>query len=159
MRHNQCKISRNQPLKEVHFTFQAEAVFRPYHASNFSGVTQTWHVTIPQYVPNWVQVWSKSGSNEGQFTLEAETVFRPYLASHCSGVTINSEMILPHHAPDPMQEHFTLEAKTVFCPYLASHSPGVNETRHVTIPSYTQNRVQVGRNRSAMNVNLLLRPK
>jgi hypothetical protein len=120
---------------------------------------------MPHYV---LQVWSKSGSNEGQFTLEAETIFRPYLASHCSGLTLKSEMILPRHAPDPMQDwfisvskedHFTLEAKTVFCPYLTSRFPGVNETRHVTILSYAQNRVQVGRNRAATNLNLLFRPK
>lgn len=69
--------------------------------------------------PEPVEVWSKSGSNQGHCTLAAETLFRSYLEFDFGEVGLISHMLLPTHAPQPVQVwsksgskqgHFTLVA-------------------------------------------------
>jgi hypothetical protein len=75
--------------------------------------------------PQPLQVWSKSGSNEGHFTLQAKTVFCLSLASQSSEVTQTSHVAHPPHAVQQLQVLYnlssnegrsTLEAERVFCP-------------------------------------------
>jgi hypothetical protein len=84
-------------------------------------------------MPHPVQVWSKTGGNEGHIILEAKTVFRPCLASHWSGVSQTSQVTLPPHTLQPAQNwfkwgtnegQFSLQAETVYRPYHAWHCRG-----------------------------------
>jgi hypothetical protein len=117
--------------------------------------------------PQWVEVWSKSGTNEGQFTLVAETVLRRSIASHFSWVTQASRVGIPPHAPKPLRiwsksgsnGHFPLEVERVFPPYLASHCRRwlKHHTWHCLLMCHKQ--WKFGRNRVVTKCTLVLRPR
>jgi hypothetical protein len=66
---NRVQVWSKLRVKKGHFTLQAEIVIRPYLATQRSGVTRTWHISLCPQAPLPVPVWSKSDSIEVEFTM------------------------------------------------------------------------------------------
>jgi predicted RNA-binding protein with PIN domain len=81
------KVRLESVSKEVHFTHEAETIYRPYLPQDSSVVYEKYHMVLSAHALQGVQVTLNSVSKEGHFTLEAETVFRPYFPQDSSVVT------------------------------------------------------------------------
>jgi hypothetical protein len=60
---------------EVHFTFYANTVSRPYLSSHCTEVTEILNVVLSSHELQVMHVSSISVSNEGHFTLETKALF------------------------------------------------------------------------------------
>jgi hypothetical protein len=118
MRHNRWTFGENWLVTKVDLLLRPKQFFVPVSPLIAAWFLKrdNWHSFL--HAAHGVEVWTKSGCNEGHLSLEDKTVFL-----HCSGVTETCDVVLTAHTLRASifrlksvsnEDFFSLEAERIF---------------------------------------------